>query len=160
MNQPLAPSALTIDQTTLPDNEFPGIIPTPAPPPPSAAFQGKTNGLIDWSSLRIQKDQPDPMHVEPKPRVSQPNSASGDENLCPQPEGSTQKYLDAYFAYFHHRWTIIHAPTFDDKTHPPVVLSSMCMIGAWLSGAQDSRELAAAMHDRLVAHIIPRLVCP
>jgi hypothetical protein len=131
-----------------------------SPQPASAAFRANRNDPIDWFSLRIVRDPPNTTNWELPYGISQPNSNRGHQDLYPLPEAATQKYLNLYFTYFHHRWPIIHSPSFDETSHPSVVVSSMRMIGAWISGTQDSRWLATAMHERLMAHVIPQLVYP
>lgn len=106
-------------------------------------------------ALRIERDSPRGLTAE----ASKNSAIYLQEDLCPVPEAAGLKYLNSYHAYFHHRWTIIHSPSLEIKTHVSLVLSSMKMIGAWISGAQDEKSLAIDMHERLTAHMIPHLVC-
>lgn len=63
-----------------------------------------------------------------------------------------------YFKHFHHRWPIIHAPNFNEETDPFVVTASVSMIGAWLEGSEESRDLALTIHDRLTIHLLQKMV--
>ena len=62
-----------------------------------------------------------------------------------------------YFSYFHHRWPIIHAPTYRENGSN-MQTESMEMIGTWLEGTLDSRNSAIAMHFSLVDRIFQQLV--
>jgi len=70
-----------------------------------------------------------------------------------------QKYAELYFSHFHHRWPIIHSPTWQADA-PNIMASSVYMIGAWLEGTRGSKEFAISKHGRLMGHISRRLVCP
>lgn len=63
-----------------------------------------------------------------------------------------------YFKHFHHRWPILHAPTFDEDSDPFVITASVSMIGAWLEGSKESKDLALTIHDRLMNHALQKLV--
>jgi len=80
-----------------------------------------------------------------------------DKNPYPVPEELAQKYTALYFAHFHHRWTIIHAPTYE-ADGLTVLTSSIAMIGAWLDGTPESKESAIKMHNNLTDQISERLV--
>ncbi|CAL3970269.1 unnamed protein product [Diplocarpon coronariae] len=86
----------------------------------------KPTGLVDWSAVKIVPDK------------------SSDENV-PRPDPAFARYVDAYFTHFHHHWTVIHRPTFNEEENT-LVVSSARMIGAWLLG-----------HDTLVEQLLPRL---
>lgn len=73
----------------------------------------------------------------------------------PQP---INKSSELYFRQFHHRWPVIHAPTFDEKSDPPILKSSIQMIGCWLENGPTSRNQAFYIHSRLMEIIMPRLV--
>jgi hypothetical protein len=62
-----------------------------------------------------------------------------------------------YFTHFHPRWPILHAPTFDEQHYPFVITASVAMIGSWIEGSEESRELALTIHDRLVNHLFLKL---
>lgn len=98
------------------------------------------SGLIDLSSIIIRPEADLPTRT---------TSTSAD------PTSST--YLEAYFSSFHHRWPILHRPTFegDEST---LVVSSVKMIGAWLVGSQESKSFAVTWHDALMEQLVPRLV--
>ncbi|OWP05309.1 hypothetical protein B2J93_8051 [Marssonina coronariae] len=72
----------------------------------------KPTGLVDWSAVKIVPDK------------------SSDENV-PRPDPAFARYVDAYFTHFHHHWTVIHRPTFNEEENT-LVVSSARMIGAWL----------------------------
>jgi hypothetical protein len=113
---------------------------------------------IDWASMRIERDPPNVPNGGLPFEASPSNSRAHPKELYPLPEAASQKYLGFYSTYFHHRWTIVHVPSVDVEHHPSVVVSSMRMIGAWISGTQDAKWLAIAMHERLMAHLVPQLV--
>lgn len=47
---------------------------------------------------------------------------------------------EAYFTYFHHRWPIIHAPTYDETRASPLLAKSVRMIDDWLGNDSTSRR--------------------
>lgn len=69
----------------------------------------------------------------------------------------TARDTEIYFKYFHDRWPILHFDTFGE-TDPYVLRASVAMIGAWLEGRNESQDRALILHDRLMAHILERLV--
>ena len=152
------PRPITNDRTSL-DLDLPGLSGT-MPRPPSAAVRADFDGSVDWFSMRIERDSPTHMNGERIVQVSRTNFTPIHKDLYPLPKAAVQKYLDFYYTRFHHRWTIIHSPSLEIKSHMSLILSSMKMIGAWLSGAQDAKWLAIAMHERLMSHILPQFVWP
>lgn len=149
-----------INQRTSPDLDLPGLS-DPMPRVAPRGLRADSNGAIDWfSNLIIERDPSSATNREPLAEVSESNFIPIHKDLYPLPKATSQKYLDSYYAHFHHRWTIIHTPSMDMKHHPSLVLSCMKMIGAWISGTQDAKWLAVAMHERLTAHVIPPLVWP
>lgn len=73
-------------------------------------------------------------------------------------ESALAGYMELYFKYFHHRWPIIHAPTYEsDGT--TILTSSMWMMGAWLYGSAESQEIAVVKHKDIMSQISSRLVC-
>ncbi len=78
------------------------------------------------------------------------------EAKVPQDTTSAQ-YLEIYFTYFHHRWTIVHRPSFEADNENTLVVSSAKMIGAWLLGSSESKSFAITWHDALVEQLLPRL---
>lgn len=64
----------------------------------------------------------------------------------------------AYFEHFHHRWPMLHAPSFDHESEPTAVAVSVIMIGAWLRGCGNVVELMAMAHDFLVDKFFEELV--
>lgn len=123
-----------------------------------SAVLSKSNGPIDWSAVRIQNDQPSASVTDDSSGGEY--SVSENENWPALPESETKKYLDLYFTHFHHRWPIIHAPTFESENAPQVLLSCVIMIGACIHGTSDSKEVAMNLHTRVIDWIFPRLVGP
>jgi hypothetical protein len=124
-----------------------------------SAALNRNKGPIDWATVRVRRDlPPSPTFSDTPHRAAQPASESEDWPLLSKPE--TAKYLKLYFSHFHHRWPILHAPTFDRETVPPVLLSCVTMIGACIHGAKGSKELAWSLHTRVIDYIFPRLVRP
>jgi hypothetical protein len=72
-------------------------------------------GLVDWSAIQIRRDTP------------------SDNIESPPPDPTSARYLEAYFNHFHHRWNLIHRPSFEQE-EDTLVMSSAKMIGAWLVG--------------------------
>lgn len=140
-----------------PDLDLPslsGILPRPV----SAALRADLDGPVDWSTMRIERDSSNDANRELIVQASQTNFVPIPRDLYPLPKAASQKYLEAYYAHFHHRWTIVHSPSLEMKSHASLILSSMKMIGAWLSGNQEAKWLAVAMHERLMSHVLPRFV--
>jgi hypothetical protein len=117
-----------------------------------------SKGPIDWSAVRIQ---PDSQHWTANTGSSNgaAHSTSENENWPSLPDLETKKYLDIYFTRFHPRWPVVHAPTFEVETAPPVLLSCVAMIGTCILGRSDSKELAMNLHTHVFNYIFPRLVC-
>ena len=70
------------------------------------------------------------------------------------------KSLESYFKTFHHRWPIVHAPTFDIGTVPLSLAASVCVIGVWLqnSGKWAERFYALRVHESLLGRLIRDMV--
>lgn len=147
-----------INQRASPNLDLPNLSDT-IHLPPSAAVRVDRDNPIDWMAMRIVRDSPSATTRPLTGETCQNNSIPLYKDFYPLPEAVSQKYLNSYYAHFHHRWTIIHSPSLEAKAHASLVLSSMKMIGAWISGAQDAKWLAIAIHERLMAHVIPQLVC-
>jgi hypothetical protein len=75
------------------------------------------------------------------------------------PKSVTKENYELYLDHFHHRWPIIHIPSFEKEGDPYVLTASVEMIGAWLQGSLTSKTVALTLHDRLSNHIFQRLVC-
>jgi hypothetical protein len=133
-------------------------MPRLAPP----GLRADRDGAVNWFSMTIERDPSNESATnrEPVVEVSEYNSTPKHKDFYPLPKAAGQKYLDFYYAHFHHRWTIIHPPSAETKPHASLILSCMKMIGAWISGTQDAKWLAVAMHEHLTAHAIPQLVWP
>jgi hypothetical protein len=76
------------------------------------------------------------------------------------PKSFSSLHATLYFTHFHHHWPILHASMFDENGDPFVLTASVSMIGAWLEGTTESRKLAITLHDRLMNHVLQRLVEP
>ncbi|KAH7388956.1 hypothetical protein BKA64DRAFT_645427 [Cadophora sp. MPI-SDFR-AT-0126] len=94
-------------------------------------------GLVDWLSLKVLPDQ-GPKAID-------------------NPDPISAEYLDIYFTYFHHRWPIVHRPSFEAEGENTLVVSSAKMIGAWLLGSYESKAFAITWHEALVEQLLPRL---
>lgn len=79
-------------------------------------------GLVDWSTVKVLPDQ--------------------ESNGTGKPDATSAEYLDIYFTYFHHRWPIVHRPSFEAEGENTLVVSSAKMIGAWLLGSFESKAFA------------------
>jgi hypothetical protein len=110
----------------------------------------KTSGLLDWTAIRVIRVRSDPE----RQGSSDAEDAESDGDADP----FSALYLDLYYSYFHHRWPILHRASFDQEKCRPDVVSSMKMIGAWLTGRPESRKYAVDIHDGLVARLLTRLV--
>lgn len=75
------------------------------------------------------------------------------------PKSVTKERYELYLDHFHHRWPIIHIPSFEKGDDPYVLTASVEMIGAWLHGSCESNMVALTLHDRLTNHIFQRMVC-
>lgn len=74
------------------------------------------------------------------------------------PKSVTKEHYELYLDLFHHRWPIIHIPSFEKGDEPYVLTASVEMIGAWLQGTCPSKLVALTLHDRLINHIFQRMV--
>ena len=75
------------------------------------------------------------------------------------PKSITKESYELYLDHFHHRWPIIHIPSFEKGGDPYVLTASVEMIGAWLQGSCTSKMVALTLHDRLSNHVFQRMVC-
>jgi hypothetical protein len=100
-------------------------------------------GYIDWMSTRIQNDPE---------AVNSMSLGHGEVNPI------DRKYLDSFFENFHHRWGLIHRPSFEEVNNDTPLIAAMKMIGAWLHGTQQSRDHAITVHEGLIDNLLPRLV--
>jgi Fungal Zn(2)-Cys(6) binuclear cluster domain/Fungal specific transcription factor domain len=106
-----------------------------------------TSGLVDWSAVKIRTDSN-------AQNTSRTQAVDPDVSL----DAVSTKYLDLYYARFHHRWPIIHRPSLEEETPVSIVLSSMTMIGAWLEGTQQAKTRALNSHEQLVSEALSQLV--
>jgi hypothetical protein len=146
-----------IDQSIFRDVELP-VLSDHIPQLVSTALRTNRHSPIDWASMTIEKDPPNVPNRRLPFEASPLNSGVHLKEMYPLPEAASQKYLGLYSTYFHHRWTIVHVPSVDGEQRHSIVVSSMRMIGAWISGSHDAKWLAVAMHERLMAHLVPQLV--
>jgi hypothetical protein len=75
------------------------------------------------------------------------------------PKSVTKEHYELYLDYFHHRWPIIHVPSFEKGYDPYILSAAVDMIGSWLQGSCESKMVALTLHDRLTNHIFQRMVC-
>lgn len=122
------------------------------------AALNRNKGPIDWTSVRVRNDLPPSPDFCDAPYGE--NQSTVDVTWPALAESETAKFMKLYFAHFHHRWPILHAPTFEAETAPPVLLSCVLMIGACIHGTTGSKELAMGFQTRVIDYILPRLVCP
>jgi hypothetical protein len=66
----------------------------------------------------------------------------------------------AYFTYFHQRWPILHAPTFDETTVSTLLANSVRMIDDWLGtdSTNQRRETASQIYPHLMDAISTKIV--
>jgi hypothetical protein len=105
------------------------------------------DSLIDWSAVKIRAD----VSIRDGSRMDAADSEA-------QPDETSKRYLELYYAYFHHRWPIIHRPSLEEETSGGILLSSMTMIGAWLEGSPVAKRSALDWHERLVRESLSQLV--
>ncbi|CAG8981978.1 hypothetical protein HYALB_00004844 [Hymenoscyphus albidus] len=107
--------------------------------------------VVDWMNIKIQKD----------PILSPVKSQRSDDVdiLSPPfcPSDLEQKYMNAYYTSFHHRWPIIHRPSHADENESVILNCAMKMNGAWLFGTAASKLYALAMQGYLI-RILPSML--
>lgn len=109
--------------------------------------------VVDWMNVKIRKDEP------LSPLIKTPKSDDVDVLSPPFcPSDLEQKYMNAYYTYFHHRWPIIHRPSHADENESVILVCAMKMNGAWLYGSAASRLWALAMQGYLISKLPPMLV--
>ena len=62
-------------------------------------------------------------------------------------------YTESYFRHFHHRWPIVHQPSYNEADHRLPLLCAISMIGAWEMGNGGSEMYAMVMQDFLTARL-------
>jgi hypothetical protein len=111
-------------------------------------------GLIDWASMKVQKASEDPAKSESGFELDDPTTL-----IRPTVSEEAEKaHLDSYFRYFHHRWPIVHRPSYMSSTHLQPLLCAMNMIGALESGNGRSKMYGMVMQDYLMHRMPPLLV--
>lgn len=129
-------SGISMNDSSPEANSTPSSDSHSSDPPPPAFPIPRSEAYINWSSIRIQKDD------EPIKLYRTPNS-------------------DLYFTHIHHRFPIIHRPSYIAETKGrtlQLLKSSMEMVGAFLEGSTQSREFALQLHQKLVAECLLEIV--
>ncbi|KAG0646616.1 hypothetical protein D0Z07_7504, partial [Hyphodiscus hymeniophilus] len=121
-----------------------------------SAALNRNKGPIDWTSVRVQNDSLESSNLSDAP-YGVPQSTSEDDIWPSIPVAEQTKFVKSYFAHFHHRWPILHAPIFTIESAPPVLRSCVIMIGACIYGTDGSKQLASSLHGRVYGYIFPRL---
>jgi Fungal Zn(2)-Cys(6) binuclear cluster domain len=99
MYRPLPP-----DQNASPRRIIPRVSLRPVVEPSN----GQSQDRIEWIlATRIERDTP----------ASQPVSRIIDDNPYPLPDALAKQYTELYLTHFHHRWPIIHSPTYVTIDH-------------------------------------------
>lgn len=130
-----------INQQTIVPNEQP----THQPPFIPVSFEkGK---LINWMSVQVCQDPVTPVVV-----------AATEEAETREEKLNSALYAEEFFKSFHHRWALIHRPTYEMASSDTKLLASIRMIGAWLIGTADSRRFAWATHEKCISEFLPKLV--
>ncbi|KAF7587795.1 hypothetical protein BBP40_006705 [Aspergillus hancockii] len=62
-------------------------------------------------------------------------------------------YIDIYFQNFHPVWPFLHQGTFDLSKEPCILIQSIVMIGLWIEGGQNARDVAVDLHHKLCTAI-------
>ena len=121
-----------------------------------AAALSRNKGPIDWATVMVRKDSGQISDFNDAPHgVTNPDG----EHWPSIPEPQKTKFRDLYLTHFHHRWPLIHVPTFEMNMPPPVLQSCVAMIGAYIHGTSESKELAMGLHTSVIEYLFPRLVC-
>lgn len=123
-----------------------------------AALRIDNEAGIDWFNITIERDPPSTANGTHSVESARSGFAPTFSDFYPIPKDAGQKYLNLFYGYFHHRWPLIHIPSLEQSTNLPLLLSCMKMIGAWLSGTQDAKWLALAIHERIASYLISHLV--
>lgn len=64
-----------------------------------------------------------------------------------------QVYIDIYFDQFHPIWPFLHRGTFRIAREPCVLIQTVLMIGLWIKGDPDGRDMAMTFHTKLLSAI-------
>lgn len=102
--------------------------------------------IINWMTAEVRRD---PVNLANANKVV---TEMDEENRL-----KYELYLEAFFRLFHHRWPLIHRPTYKETDGDSSLLSSIRMIGAWLVGTTESRKFALATHETCLEEFIPKL---
>ncbi|TVY29108.1 hypothetical protein LHYA1_G002464 [Lachnellula hyalina] len=139
---------------------IPHVQPSITSPPHDGTSRPKVplgNGIIGLKMLQLRNDSPS--RNSKVPFDSQPEFLL-DEGLPMPPDDATDSYEKLYFDHFHHRWPIIHRPSYEDQ-NPSHLLSALrlstLMIGGWFSGTIEGMKYALEVHDYLMLNISTKL---
>jgi hypothetical protein len=88
-----------------------------------------------------------------------PDESTLQHQLNDRNSSTTNFFIDTYFDYFHPQWPFLHKPSFRRDLEPQMIISSVVMIGAWMTDDKNSRNLAMSLHDRLMRELVPLTVC-
>lgn len=119
--------------------------PRQAPTIPKSFGQGK---IINWMSVQVRQDPVTPASV-----------SSTEKAETKEERHNSELYTQEFFRSFHHRWTLIHRPTYEVTSSDTPLVASVRMIGAWLIGTVESKKVAWTIHEKCMIEILPKLVC-
>lgn len=66
--------------------------------------------------------------------------------------------VQQYFGTFHERWTVLHAPSFDEKADDAFKVGTVVIIGAWLRDRDNLRDIILDIHNRLLHRLLSLIV--
>lgn len=75
-----------------------------------------------------------------------------------QAKGWLTSCVKTYFERFHERWTILHAPTFDERSDDTLLVATTVLIGSWYRDPERVRDYIVSIHVRLIHHLLRALV--
>lgn len=93
-----------------------------------------------------------PLNIQVGSALS-PNSSSSDISRW-----VAHDYIDIYFRSFHPVWPFLHQGTFDLSKEPCILIQSIVMIGLWIEGGQNARDVAVNLHHNLCTAIHAQMV--
>ncbi|KAG9236530.1 hypothetical protein BJ875DRAFT_222212 [Amylocarpus encephaloides] len=108
--------------------------------------------VVDWTAMKVQIDR---TKAEQQP-LPESILNTPDSSLCARPtlpDRLEAEYLAAYLEHFHHRWPVVHRPSYEDNEMSSFLQCAMKMIGAWALGLGESKLYAVSMHRYLMSHI-------
>lgn len=84
--------------------------------------------------------------------------------VCEDPpsSGELRAWIEAcighYAGTFHERWTIVHMPSFDEKTEDAFKVGAVLLIGAWLRDRENLGDIILDIHNRLLHRLLSLIV--